>query len=100
MDYQHKRICFVLSAFSQWLLGTVASTTTISIQSMDRTDRRQARVTVSLEAICLAAIDDWQFVKISHGLASMCADTLSHVRHGICGLCKCISLECLSRDDQ
>jgi len=57
-------------------------------------------VTVSLEAICLAAIDDWQFVKISHGLASMCADTLSHVRHGICGLCKCISLECLSRDDQ
>lgn len=60
----------------------------------------QARATASLEAICLAAIDDWQFVKISHGLAPVYADTLSHVRHGICGLCKCISLACLSRDDK
>lgn len=80
--------------------AAAASTTTISIRSADRTGRRQARATASLEAICLAAIDDWQFVKISHGLAPVYADTLSHVRHRICGLCKCISLACLSRDDR
>jgi hypothetical protein len=58
-----------------------ASATTISIRSADRTVRRQVRASASLEAICLAAIDDWQFVKISRGLAQMCADMLSHV-HG------------------
>jgi len=78
-----------------------ASTATISIRSADRTGQRQARASASLEAICLAAIDDWQFVKISRSPTSVCsgnAVTCTYIDgHGIHGLCKCISFACFLR---
>lgn len=69
---EQTKLRFVLSAFS--LLPLHTSTTTISIRSADRTGQRQAHTSASLEAICLAAIDDWQFVKISRNSMSMCSD--------------------------
>lgn len=59
------------------------------------------RASASLEAICPAAIDDWQFVKISRGGSRQCVPIRCVARtraaRGICGLCKCISLACLLR---